>query len=98
MCWSCPFPLPGAILFEETLYQDTRKGTSMVDELNKNVSSPCSLAARQQPAASNRQRVPMAEDSSRAAAKPQGLTARRPWPNGCCHRPHGLLSSSTTKR
>ena len=31
-------PAPGAILFEETLFQDTRKGTSMVDELNKNVS------------------------------------------------------------
>ncbi|KAL4450654.1 hypothetical protein ABPG77_001010 [Micractinium sp. CCAP 211/92] len=28
--------ISGAILFEETLYQDTRKGTSMVDELNKN--------------------------------------------------------------
>lgn len=30
--------ISGAILFEETLFQDTRKGTSMVDELNKNVS------------------------------------------------------------
>jgi fructose-bisphosphate aldolase class I len=29
-------PPAGAILFEETLFQDTRKGTSMVDELNKN--------------------------------------------------------------
>ena len=28
--------ISGAILFEETLYQDTRKGTSMVAELNKN--------------------------------------------------------------
>jgi len=28
--------ISGAILFEETLFQDTRKGTSMVDELNKN--------------------------------------------------------------
>ena len=29
----------GAILFEETLFQDTRKGTSMVSELQKQVSS-----------------------------------------------------------
>lgn len=28
--------ISGAILFEETLFQNTRKGTSMVDELNKN--------------------------------------------------------------
>lgn len=31
--------ISGAILFEETLFQDTRKGTSMVSELNKNVST-----------------------------------------------------------
>lgn len=42
----CPSPLIGAILFEETLYQDTRKGTSMVDELNKNVSSQGSHSSR----------------------------------------------------
>ena len=29
--------ISGTILFEETLFQNTRKGTSMVDELNKNV-------------------------------------------------------------
>lgn len=33
--------ISGAILFEETLFQDTRKGTSMVSELNKNVSRAC---------------------------------------------------------
>lgn len=42
-------PSSGAILFEETLFQDTRKGTSMVDELNKNVSSLSSSAGRVQP-------------------------------------------------
>ena len=41
-CCACCAVTPaaaGAILFEETLFQDTRKGTSMVSELQKQVSS-----------------------------------------------------------
>ena len=40
--------ISGAILFEETLYQNTTTGSTMVDELNKQGIVPGTLPARMQ--------------------------------------------------
>ena len=77
----------GAILFEETLFQDTRKGTSMVSELQKQVSRQAahSLPEPEQPASG----APLCSSACVSASLPHLLP--NPCPRPSPLTPQGLV-------